>query len=300
MTQTGAERPSLAGSVCVVTGAGRGIGRATATSLASVGARLALCSRTASELEALAAELSDRFGTETVVAEIDVADADAVVAFAARSAAAFGPADVLVNNAGVLGPVGPLVDADLREWSRTLAIDLLGPVHAIAAFAPQMVAAGRGRIVNLSGGGTGGAAVAPRISAYTTAKAALVALSETLARELAPTVQVNAIAPGPIATGFVDGILEAGPEASGVDLFETTRRQQTAPDPVERFLELLHFMLSPEAAWLTGRLVSARWDPPDSLRARRGLIEASDLLTLRRVDGDLVTEAAPKPATARS
>ncbi len=284
----------------MVTGAGRGIGRATAASLASMGARLALCARSRPELDELATEVGERFGTETVVGEVDVADAAAVMAFATRVEAELGPADVLVNNAGVLGPVGALVDVDLAEWARTLAIDLLGPVHTVAAFAPQMTAAGRGRIVNLSGGGTGGASVAPRITAYTTAKAALVALTEMLARELAPTVQVNALAPGAIATGFVDGILDAGPDASGTELFETTRRQRAHPDSLDRYLDLLHFVISPDADWLTGRLVSARWDPPESLRARRREIEASNLLTLRRIDGDLVVERAPEPADPRS
>ena len=92
-----------------------------------------------------------------------------------------------MNNAGVLGPVGPLVEVDLAAWARTIEADLLGPVHAIAAFAPQMLSAGRGRIVNVSGGGTGGGAVAPRISAYTTAKAALVALTETVAASWLPS-----------------------------------------------------------------------------------------------------------------
>jgi NAD(P)-dependent dehydrogenase (short-subunit alcohol dehydrogenase family) len=250
-----------------------------------------MCSPRATELEAGAGDLHDRFGTETIVAEVDVADAAAVRALAARVARELGPADVLVNNAGVLGPVGPFVDVDLAEWAATIRIDLVGPVHAIAAFAPQMLEAGRGRIVNLSGGGTGGGTVAPRISAYTTAKAALVALTETVARELAPAVKVNAIAPGAIATSFGDGILAAGPETSGADLYEATRSQGAEPDAIDRFLDLLEFVLSPDAAWLTGRLLSARWDPPDALRGRRAEILDSDLLTLRRVDGDLVVDA---------
>ena len=103
---------------------------------------------------------------------------------------------------------------------------------------------------------------------------------------------MNAIAPGAIATTFVDAILEAGPDVAGGDLYETTRRQRADPDPIERFLELLQFVCAPETSWLTGRLLSARWDPPDALRALRAEILGSDLLTLRRVDGDLVVDAA--------
>lgn len=289
----GSRRAELARKTCVVTGAGRGIGRAIATSLAESGAQLVLCSRTAAEVESVAVSLFEQFGTESLVAETDVSDRDAVRALALRAESRFGPADVLVNNAGVLGPVGPFVELDLDEWSRTIAIDLLGPAYATAAFAPRMMAAGRGRIVNVAGGGIGGPSVAPRLSAYTTAKMALVALTESLARELAPTVQVNAIAPGAIATDFVGGIVDAGPDVAGEGLYENTLRKQAAPDSIERFLELLHFVLVPGSSWLTGRLLSARWETPESVWARRTVIEGSSLYTLRRIDDTLFKESAP-------
>jgi NAD(P)-dependent dehydrogenase (short-subunit alcohol dehydrogenase family) len=156
-----------------------------------------------------------------------------------------------------------------------------------------MVAAGAGSIVNLSGGGIGGPGVPPRASAYTSSKAAVAVLTETLAGELAGTgVRVNAVAPGNTPTGFMREVLAVGPDRAGSALFETARSQDREhPEPIGLEAMVL-FLLSDDAAWVTGRLLSARRDPIDSLVARRAVIERSSLYRLRRIDADLYHEAS--------
>lgn len=287
----------LAGRICVVTGAGRGLGAATARLLAAQGAALAVCSKSGAGLDTSADELRTAHGAKVVADAVDVADAVAVARFAERVGRELGPACALVNNAAVLGPVGPLAGVDPRQWWDTLAVNVLGALHTTRAFAPAMVERGGGVVVNLSGGGIGGPGMAPRVSAYTTSKAAVVALTESLARELAGDgVRVNALAPGSHATGFTDGVLEAGPEAAGAALYEATRRERAQPAAFAAFADLLLYVLSDDAAWLTGRLLSARWDTPQALAARRHEIVQSSLLQLRRIDGDLYVERPPGDA----
>ncbi|HEX2039693.1 MAG TPA: SDR family oxidoreductase [Acidimicrobiales bacterium] len=284
---------SVEGSVCVVTGAGRGIGAETARLLAAHGAHLAMCSVSGQGLDRLADELHAAYGTRTLVRQVDVADATAVQAFADATAGELGLPHVLVNNAAVLGPVGPVVETDADEWARTLLVNVVGVANACRSFGRLMHRRGAGVVVNLSGGGIGGPNVAPRIAAYTASKAAVVSLTETLAAELGPGgVRLVAIAPGAMATGFTAGVRAAGPEVAGADLYEATVRNDESPAPFDDFARLLLYAVSDEAAWLSGRLLSARWDPPDSLRARRDAIVRSSLLTLRRIDGDLYLDAA--------
>lgn len=283
---------TLEGRTCLITGAGRGLGAETARFLASEGADLALCSRTQSEVQALAAEL-EVGGTRVFARAVDVADAAAVEAFVDESTSHLGTPFALINNAAVLGPVGPLTDCDLEEWRCTLEVDLFGVVHTSASCARRMAGAGEGVIVNLSGGGIGGPRVAPRITAYTTAKAAVVHLTETLALELESSgIRVNALAPGAMATGFTAPVLEAGPAAAGERLYRQTQENQQAGLPVGPFTQLLRYVLSDEAAWLSGCLLSANWDTPEALRARRQEIAQSSLLRLRRIDGDLFLDRA--------
>jgi NAD(P)-dependent dehydrogenase (short-subunit alcohol dehydrogenase family) len=168
----------------------------------------------------------------------------------------------------------------------------VGVANLCAVFAPQMAAIGRGSIVNVSGGGTGGPNVAGHISAYTAAKAAIVALTETLAKELtSSSIRVNAIAPGPLRTAFLNPVLEAGPEAAGTVLYEDSKRRagndNDAAEISEGFASLVRYLLSDESEWLTGKLVSARWESADSLRARKDRLLETSLLTLRRIDDTL-------------
>jgi NAD(P)-dependent dehydrogenase (short-subunit alcohol dehydrogenase family) len=286
----------LTGRVCVVTGGSRGLGRRIADLLAEQGASLALCARGDRDLQAAAEKLRRAYRGEVFAAAIDVRDAAAVAEFARAAERELGAAYALVNNAAMLGPVGAIDEIDLAEWTRALQVNVAGVVNMCAAFAPQMVRAGRGAIVNLSGGGIGGPRVPDHITAYTTSKAGVAMLTETLARELLPSaVRVNAIAPGPLPTGFLEPVLDAGPDAVSNDLFATAAAMGASAGDLEgvgeRLASLLLFLLSDESSWLTGKLVSARWESVESLRVAEEQIRKTSLLTLRRIDGTLFRES---------
>jgi NAD(P)-dependent dehydrogenase (short-subunit alcohol dehydrogenase family) len=282
-----------------VTGAGRGIGRALALHLASAGTPLALCARSSDELEETAAQVRDR-GAAVVARVVDVSDAAAIAAFAGIVGDELGPPWALVNNAAVLGPVGRLDEVDIDEWFRALLVDIGGVAASSRAFIPLMREAGGGRIINLSGGGIGGAGLQPNVSAYTASKAAVAVLTESLARELADEITVNAVAPGAQPTAFADEVLRVGPEQAGRELHEATIRDQATANqatadqatrpPLDAFLSLVDFLLSPESAWLTGKLLSARWDRVEAIVDARERLAGTSLLTLRRIDDTMFAE----------
>lgn len=283
----------LDGVTCVVTGAGRGIGRHVAEAFAREGADLALCARSLHELEVVRADLMGRYGVRVAVRAVDVASDRQMAGFARAVCDELGPAQVLVNNAAVYGPVGPLTDVDLTEWVNALSVDLLGVVHGIRHFVPLMEASGGGRVVNLAGGGTGAPRQFPNVSAYTCSKAAVVSLTETLSKELAPKgVWINAIAPGPVSTSFLDPVIQAGPALAGDDLYESSVRQREAGEPMDNVGRLAVFLASRRSAGLTGRLLSAKWDALDELEAQAAGMDPSRY-QLRRIDGVLFAAVVP-------
>ena len=281
----------LSGRVCVVTGAGRGIGRSTAETLASAGARLALCSRSPDELEEVQANLHERFGTEVLVRCVDVADYPRVQGFADAVGERFGRVDVLVNNAGVYGPVGLITEVEPGAWASAVSVNLLGVMHAIRAFGPAMQAAGGGRIINVGGGGVGGPGMPARVSAYTASKAAVAGLTETLSKELAPFgILVNAVAPGAISTSLIDTVIEAGPEAAGAAFHAGSIAQRAGGDSLTKVGDAMLFLASERSGGLTGKLLSARWDPVDRIGEEAARLNATSLYTLRRIDGVMFDE----------
>jgi 3-oxoacyl-[acyl-carrier protein] reductase len=282
-----AERP-----VHLVTGAGRGIGATIAGWLADGGADLVICSRTADELAVVAAGLRERFGADVVARVCDVVDPAAVAALLAEAMDRFGRVDVAVANAAILGPVGALVDVDLERWRHALDVNVVGTANVIRAVAGPMTAQGHGRILTIAGAGIGGPRPAARVSAYTTSKAAVVTLTETLAGELMPLgVTINAVAPGRVPTGFLRDVITAGEESAGAELFATAVDNRT-PD-LAPLRGLIEYLVSDRSSWLTGRLLSGRWDDPRRLERDRAIIEAGSRLRLRRIDEDLYREAVP-------
>ena len=272
----------LKGKVALITGAGRGIGRAIALAFARAGAKLAVTARTISELQETAAQVR-KLGRECLPIAADVSQRDDVSRLVNELLQRFGQIDVLVNNAGVQGPIGPLVENDTDSWVHTFQVNVFGALYLIKAVLPQMMVRREGKIINVSGGG----ATAPRrrFSAYGASKTAMLRLTETLAEEVqAVNIQVNAIAPGVVNTRMLQEIFEAG-EAAGPELELARERQAGRTVPAELAARLAVFLASDASGPLTGKLISAPhdgWESWDETRIKE--LMTLPWLTLRRID----------------
>lgn len=267
-----------------MTGAGRGIGEAIAVALAREGAAVTLVARTEHEIAAVARRIGEAGGrAQAVPADVSrEGEAERVVE---QAAAAFGPVGVLVNCAGVYGPIGLAHEVDVAEWARALEVNLVGTLRCCRAVIPGMIEQGRGKIINMSGGGA--TAPLPRFSAYAVSKAAVVRLTETLAAELGGRgIDVNAIAPGAVDTRLQDEVLAAGERAG--ELYERIRAMRESGaggTPVELPAALAVFLASDDSDGLTGRLIAAPHDPwREWDRARIEALAGTPWYTLRRVD----------------
>ena len=267
----------LSGRSAIVTGASQGLGMAIARAYAAAGARVLICARDAAALDAAAREIN-------VAAEVaDVASEAGVERLVASALERFGRIDILVNNAGIYGPMGTIDEVDWAEWVRAIEINLLGSVLLCRAVVPHMRRQGWGKIIQLSGGGATNPL--PRISAYAASKAAIVRFAETLAEELrGDRIDVNSIAPGPLNTRLLDEVLAAGPERVGVGFYERSIKQKESGGAgLERGAELAVFLASAASDGITGKLISAVWDPYAELPRHLDDLNQTDIYTLRRI-----------------
>jgi 3-oxoacyl-[acyl-carrier protein] reductase len=271
----------LAGKAAVITGAGRGIGRAIALAFALEGADVLVASRTLSEVTATA-EGVRALGRNALALNVDVSNREEVDRMVARGIEELGKVDILVNNAGTYGFIGPVADSDPEKWVQTVGVNLFGAFYCTRAVLPFMIRKRRGKIINLSGGGA--SSPLPNFSAYAASKAAIVRLTETLAQEVEEhNIQVNAIAPGAVNTALTDALLAAGPAAGEEMLAQARRQKEDGGVPPERAAALAVFLASEASDGLSGRLISAVWDDWENMNGRIEQIMASDLYTLRRV-----------------
>ncbi len=267
----------------LITGGSQGLGKVIAEHFLREGANICICSRSEKELLATRDGLAKKFPSQKVLAkacdvsnEVQVAD---LASFALRE---MGSIQALVLNAGIYGPMGPTESVDLEEWRRAMDINLFGVLLPSRALIPHFKKTGGGKIVVLSGGGATNPL--PNISSYAASKAAVVRLAETFAEELRSFhVDVNAIAPGALKTRFVEQVLTAGPEKVGADFFAKNKKwSEEGAVPLELGANLAVYLASAESDGITGKLISAQWDPWEKLQEFKNDL-AGDIYTLRRI-----------------
>jgi NAD(P)-dependent dehydrogenase (short-subunit alcohol dehydrogenase family) len=266
----------LDGQVALVTGGGRGIGRAIALALSAAGASVAVSARSDDEISRTASEIAERDGHAMAV-RADVSSRQDVEQMVAHIESKMGPVDLLVNNAGTSGPVGPLAGTDPDDWWRALEVNLRGPLYCSRASLPSMLARGHGRIVNVASGA--GFAAWPMLSAYAVSKAALFRLSENMAAETRQHgVQVFAIDPGLVRTAMSEGGLQS--RDPGVKQFFEGAFASGYDVPPEQAARLVVYLASGEADALSGRYLTVHADVQQMV-AKASEIEEQDLYVLR-------------------
>ena len=246
----------LAGKVAIVTGGGRGLGRAIALRFASEGAAVTLAGTGREHLEATAAELAAAGGRSLAVVT-DVASEPAVVQMVEATLREFGRLDILVNNAGIAGPTALVAEARCEDWERTLAINLTGAFLCSKHAIPHLIAARNGRIINIT-------SIAGRIgyalrSPYAASKWGMIGLSRSLALELgAHGITVNAIAPGAVRGERVESVVRDRATALGKTAAEVEREFFIEPTALKRMVNpeeiaaTALFLASDDASGITG------------------------------------------------
>jgi len=251
----------LAGRSALVTGAGRGIGRAIAERLAAEGARVTLVARDRERLEAVAQGIRDAGGDAQAVAAHVASGPDVETAIAAATAS-FGPVSILVNNAGTPGPFGPLGTIDPQEWWQAQSVNVLGPVLFMHAVIPAMREQRTGRIINIVS--SAGLQPVPHLSAYAVSKNTLVRVTETVdIEERGRGIRVFALHPGTITTDMARSTI-GSPEAQrwvpeGVAMLRGRSDAESARD-LKRCCDVVAWLAAGRFQALGGRYLDLWWD----------------------------------------
>lgn len=275
----------LEGRGAIISGANQGLGFAISRAYVLAGASVLLCARTGDLLEKARTELAAGALPNQVVASkvADVSRSDDVNAVIETALDLFPQVHILVNNAGVYGPKGLTETVDWDEWRRAIEINLMGSVLMCRNILPHMKSLRYGKIIQLSGGGA--TKPLPRLSAYAAAKAAIVRFTETLAEEVYDDhIDVNAMAPGALNTRMLEEVLAAGPGRIGEDAFKRARKQQEEGGaPLHMGADLAVFLGSGASDGISGKLISAIWDPWQEFPAHMDDLKNTDVYTLRRI-----------------
>lgn len=270
------QKKLLTGQVAVVTGGGRGIGRAIALALAAEGASVAIMARSEEQL-AETKTLIQKMGGEAIAIVGDVSDRLAVTRMAEQVVQQFGTVDILVNNAGRHYTLGPLWLVDPDEWWKDVECNLLGTFLCMHAILPGMIERRRGRIINISSGA--GNLPRPHSTAYTSSKAAVTRLTESAAISARPyDISIFAIHPGSVRTAMADYLVNSEAASKWVPEFRTIYDETEIP--AERVGSLVVFLAAGKADLLTGRFLNV-YDDIQELVKQAEAIQQQDLYTLR-------------------
>jgi NAD(P)-dependent dehydrogenase (short-subunit alcohol dehydrogenase family) len=253
--------PTLTNTPALVTGAGRGIGRAIAERLAAEGASVSLIARTHSDVDLVAAGIVARGGAALAVAA-DVTDPRSVATAMEAARARFGAIRLLVNNAGTPGPYGPIGVADPLNWWESQKLHQLGPLLVMTEVIPYMQKVGGGRIINVVS--SAGIRPVPHLSAYAVGKCAAIRLTETVDLEQrASGIRAFALQPGTIVTDMAHSTMSSSEAArwipDGVAMLKGRTAQDSATD-LARCMEVVAALAAGRYDALSGRYLDISWD----------------------------------------
>jgi 3-oxoacyl-[acyl-carrier protein] reductase len=265
----------------VVTGAGRGIGKRLAMGFASDRAKVGLIARTERELEATKLEIHQN-GGEVFISKADVRVwSDVSGAFhnlKRKFHSHHAEIDVVITAAAVQGPIGPLAEADPKQWQDVLETNVIGVMHAIRAALPGMIERRRGKIIVLAGGGSD--AARPNFAPYAASKAAIVRLVESVAEEVREyNVQINCFSPGGAYTSMTDEILSAGERAGSMEIERAEKVRITGGASAEKQIQMAQFLASERSNHISGKLIHVT----DEIKKLEHANMTPDVLTLRRL-----------------
>lgn len=272
----------LSGRNAIVTGGSRGLGRAIVETFLREGANVLFCARNAQDVaESLKDYRSQLNGEQVVLGTTCDVSCESDVSKLFEESVKLGDLHILVNNAGIYGPLGPIESVSPTEWMKTIEVNVAGTLQCAQYAIPGMKARNYGKLIQISGGG---AAPIPNCSGYSVSKAALTRLTECLAEELRDFgIDANAIAPGPLNTKLIQDVLDAGPERVGIDFFNKnvawSKGGAVSPDIAAN---VCAYLASSESDGVSGKLIAAQWDPWESLHERKKDL-SGDVYTMRRI-----------------
>jgi len=276
---------SLENRVALITGSSRGLGRAIARAYVKAGANVILCARNEKKLFETQTQLQKlcNKNQKIIAIQADVSKKDDVNQIVSRSLDTFKQIHILVNNAGIYGTKGRIENINWNEWIHAIEINLFGSILMMRALLPHFRKNKYGKIIQLSGGGA--TSPLPFISAYATSKAAIVRFAESLSLEVQEdNIDVNSIAPGALNTRLLDEILESGSKKVGMTFYKKALKQKKEGGvPLECGADLSVFLASKLSDGITGKLISAVWDPWEKLPEHFNELKKTDIYTLRRI-----------------
>ena len=278
---------TLAGKQAIITGANQGLGLEIARKFVSAGADVMLCARNEARLDDACAELKlMATNDQKIVAQAaDVSVESDAYEVVQKTLALLGGCHILINNAGVYGPMGEIESVDWQDWKKTIEVNVYGSVLMSRALLPHFKAQRYGKLIQISGGGATNPL--PRISAYAASKAAIVRYAETLAIEVSDKgIDVNCIAPGALNTRMLDEVLQVGPDKVGQAFYErAVKQKEDGGTSLAKGAELALFLASGASDGITGKLISAVWDNWEQWPQYLDELAQSDAYTLRRITG---------------
>ncbi|MBP2134435.1 3-oxoacyl-[acyl-carrier protein] reductase [Methanomicrobium sp. W14] len=276
---------SFDSNLVLITGASRGLGSLVAEKFLADGYNIITVARNEEKLIKNAEELREKYGLDSQIYYygFDLGNTNEIPFLADKIKNDAGSPGIIINNAAVQGPIGPVYTNSWNEWTNCLNTCLLAPVQICREFIPEMIKNNFGRIINISGGGATGPR--PNFSSYATAKCGLVRFTETVAREVEKyDITMNCIAPGAMLSNLTKDIINAGENCAGKCEIESAKNLGVNnPETEKKAAELIHFLVKNECSGLNGKLISAVWDRWEKLPDYIEYLKNSDIYTLRRI-----------------